>query len=101
MTVGIYKKIQSEDINSPISRHMLMSLILSEFIVTEKYKFTQLPIMNFDITYGELKKRNPEMAKNIDKPKELLLMSAGWLAREGHIILNKEGNDYKVSLRRQ
>lgn len=31
--------------------------------------------------------------------RDLLLMSVGWLAREGHVILKPEGNDYFVSLR--
>lgn len=29
-----------------------------------------------------------------------ILMSVGWLAREGHIILNKEKEDYKITLRK-
>ncbi|MFH0877913.1 MAG: winged helix-turn-helix domain-containing protein [Candidatus Omnitrophota bacterium] len=42
-----------------------------------------------------------QMVKNIDKPRELLLMSVGWLAREGHVVLIKtEGNDYRISLRK-
>lgn len=42
-----------------------------------------------------------QLASNIDRPKDLLLMSLGWLAREGHVILHQAGNDYKISLRRQ
>ncbi len=41
-----------------------------------------------------------QLASGIDRPKEFLFMSLGWLAREGHIILNKEGDNYKISLRR-
>ena len=41
-----------------------------------------------------------QLSSGIDRPKELLFMSLGWLAREGHIILNKEGDNYKISLRR-
>lgn len=41
-----------------------------------------------------------KLASDIDKPKEALLMSLGWLAREGHVIVDKEGSDYKISLRR-
>lgn len=40
------------------------------------------------------------LTKGIDRPKDLVLMSSGWLAREGHVILNKEGADYKISLRK-
>ena len=36
----------------------------------------------------------------IGRPKELALMSLGWLAREGHVIVRQEGKDYHVALRR-
>ena len=36
----------------------------------------------------------------IDRPKELALMSLGWLAREGHVVVRQEGPDLRVSLRR-
>lgn len=42
-----------------------------------------------------------QLVANIDRPKDLLLMSLGWLAREGHVILHQEGSDYRISLRRQ
>jgi hypothetical protein len=41
-----------------------------------------------------------EIVKGIDKPRDLVLMSLGWLAREGHVILQQIDGDYKVSLRR-
>ena len=41
-----------------------------------------------------------EMAKHIDKSRELLLMSLGWLAREGHVVLIKDEGDYGISLRK-
>jgi len=41
-----------------------------------------------------------DLTKGIDRPKDTILMSLGWLAREGHIILRQEDDDYKVSLRR-
>lgn len=40
-----------------------------------------------------------EMVKDIDKNRDSILMSIGWLAREGHIVLEGEGPDYKVNLR--
>jgi hypothetical protein len=40
------------------------------------------------------------LVKGIDKPRENVLMSLGWLAREGHVILQKTNGDYKVSLRK-
>ena len=46
-----------------------------------------------DVTFTQL-------AQAIDMPKDLIFMSLGWLAREGHIILNKEADNYKISLRR-
>ena len=41
-----------------------------------------------------------QLAADMGWPKDLLLMSLGWLAREGHVVLNQEAADYKISLRR-
>ena len=41
------------------------------------------------------------MASGIERPKELALMSLGWLSREGHVIVQREGTDFSVSLRRE
>ena len=41
------------------------------------------------------------IAEKIDKPKDLILMSVGWLAREGHLILEGESPDFKVKLRKR
>lgn len=35
---------------------------------------------------------------DIEKPKDLVLMSLGWLAREGHVILEGK-DDYIIMLR--
>ncbi len=40
------------------------------------------------------------LASGIEQPKELALMSLGWLAREGHVIVRQDGNDFIVCLRR-
>ena len=40
-----------------------------------------------------------ELYSALDHPKDLVLMSVGWLAREGHVILEKIEEDFKVSLR--
>jgi len=40
------------------------------------------------------------VVKGIDRPKELALMSLGWLAREGHAVVRQEGNDLRVALRK-
>lgn len=39
------------------------------------------------------------LAKGIDKPRDIVLMSLGWLAREGHVVVVQSAGDYKVSLR--
>jgi len=41
-----------------------------------------------------------ELIKGIDKSRDNVLMSLGWLAREGHVILQQVEGDYKVSLRK-
>ena len=40
-----------------------------------------------------------DIVKGIDKDRNVALMSLGWLAREGHVILESTGRDYKVTLR--
>ncbi len=40
-----------------------------------------------------------EIADKLKESRELVFMSMGWLAREGHVVLKKENGDYKVSLR--
>ncbi len=40
-----------------------------------------------------------QLTQGVDKPRDMVLMSLSWLAREGHVILEKEGNDYSVELR--
>jgi len=41
-----------------------------------------------------------ELVKGIDKPRDNVLMSLGWLAREGHVILQQVEGDYRISLRK-
>ena len=41
-----------------------------------------------------------QLVAGIRQPRDLSLMSVGWLAREGHVIVRTEGNDYRVSLRK-
>jgi len=40
------------------------------------------------------------LVKGIDKPRDNVLMSLGWLSREGHVILQQVEGDYKISLRK-
>lgn len=42
-----------------------------------------------------------DLVRGIDKPRDNVLMSLGWLAREGHVVLQKvKEGEYKVSLRK-
>ena len=41
-----------------------------------------------------------QLVEGIDKPRDNVVMSLGWLAREGHAILQKVNGDYKISLRK-
>lgn len=41
-----------------------------------------------------------QVAAGLDRPKELILMSLGWLAREGHVVVRQGGNELFVVLRR-
>jgi hypothetical protein len=40
------------------------------------------------------------VVRGIERPKELALMSLGWLAREGYVIVRQEGKEFHVELRR-
>jgi len=42
-----------------------------------------------------------EMTDSIEKPRDTILMSLGWLAREGHVILKDSDGDFKVLLRKE
>ena len=41
-----------------------------------------------------------EIVRSSERPRELALMSLGWLAREGHVIVRQEGQEMTVTLRR-
>ena len=41
-----------------------------------------------------------KLQTGIKQPRDLVLMSIGWLAREGHVIVREEGKDFRVSLRK-
>jgi len=41
-----------------------------------------------------------ELVRGIDKPRDNVLMSLGWLAREGHVIVQEIHSEYRVSLRK-
>jgi hypothetical protein len=41
-----------------------------------------------------------DLVKGIDKSPDMVLMSLGWLAREGHVVVQKTQDTYKISLRK-
>ncbi|MBI4340654.1 MAG: winged helix-turn-helix domain-containing protein [Candidatus Omnitrophica bacterium] len=41
-----------------------------------------------------------QVTRGIERQKELALMSLGWLAREGHVVVQQDGQDFRVELRR-
>jgi len=41
------------------------------------------------------------MVSQTGKPREILLMGLGWLAREGHVILKENEGDYIGTLRKK
>jgi len=42
-----------------------------------------------------------EIYNRLSHQKDHILMSIGWLAREGHITLEKAGEDFQISLRKK
>lgn len=42
-----------------------------------------------------------ELYRTLERPREIVLMSLGWLCREGHVQLVQQGEEYHVSLKRQ
>ena len=42
-----------------------------------------------------------DLCRDIGKPRDLFLMSLGWLAREGYIILQSDGTGYRATLHRK
>ncbi len=41
------------------------------------------------------------LVQGIDKPRDLVLMSLGWLAREGHVLVRLDGSEFKATLRQR
>ena len=41
-----------------------------------------------------------EMMPKINKPRDMILMSLGWLVREGHVAVEGE-EDYRITLRKK
>lgn len=49
---------------------------------------------------GHGESRFSNVVSGIERPRELALMSLGWLAREGHAVVRQDGQDMVVTLRR-
>ncbi|MCK4810248.1 MAG: winged helix-turn-helix domain-containing protein [Candidatus Omnitrophica bacterium] len=65
---------------------------------------TEIGIVAGEIWHFLDKKEDVELRDlfaGIDKPKELILMSLGWLAREGHVIINNKKGNFRVKLREE
>jgi hypothetical protein len=41
-----------------------------------------------------------KVEKNLSEDRDLVCMSVGWLAREGHIVMKKKGSGYILYLRK-
>ena len=42
-----------------------------------------------------------ELTKELKRPRDLVMMSLGWLAREGHVTLVTSESDYSATLNRE
>ena len=54
-------------------------------------------IWNFLDTHGTVSLE--ELARGIERPQEWVLMSLGWLAREGHVLVDCKDDVYTIRLR--
>ncbi len=64
---------------------------------------TEIGIVAGDIWHFLDEKGEVDLAtliKSIDKPRDNVLMSLGWLAREGHVVMQKTNGDYTITLRK-
>jgi hypothetical protein len=41
-----------------------------------------------------------QIVQRLGRPRDLVLMSLGWLAREGHVVVRQEGQDFQAELRK-
>jgi len=41
-----------------------------------------------------------QLTQGIDHSQDLVLMSLGWLAREGHVVVDSLDGEYEISLRK-
>jgi len=65
---------------------------------------TEIGIMAGDIWHyldNHGKSSLNDLVREIGKERDLALMSVGWLAREGYVIVEGSSPNYSVSLRKQ
>ncbi|MDD4894422.1 MAG: winged helix-turn-helix domain-containing protein [Candidatus Omnitrophica bacterium] len=55
-------------------------------------------IWHFLDEHGEVKLSR--LVEGIDRPRDITLMSLGWLSREGHVVLQQFADDYTISLKK-
>ncbi|OGX41153.1 MAG: hypothetical protein A3C53_06315 [Omnitrophica WOR_2 bacterium RIFCSPHIGHO2_02_FULL_68_15] len=41
-----------------------------------------------------------EVVAALQRPRDIALMSLGWLSREGHVVVRQDGQEFRVALRR-
>jgi hypothetical protein len=46
------------------------------------------------------KSKLTDICQSIDRMRDIALMSVGWLAREGHVLVEKENDNYWITLRK-
>ncbi len=42
-----------------------------------------------------------EITKAIKRDRDIVLLSLGWLGREGHVLIKKEGNEYRITFQKK
>jgi hypothetical protein len=53
-----------------------------------------------EILYENKKIELPRLCSSLDYPRDIILMSLGWLVRQGYVILEKDEQTPKLSLRK-
>ncbi|MCM8820800.1 MAG: winged helix-turn-helix domain-containing protein [Candidatus Omnitrophica bacterium] len=42
-----------------------------------------------------------QIAQAIKRERDIVMLSLGWLGREGHILIAKEGDEYRITFRKR
>ncbi|MCM8829557.1 MAG: winged helix-turn-helix domain-containing protein [Candidatus Omnitrophica bacterium] len=42
-----------------------------------------------------------QIAQAIKRERDIVMLSLGWLGREGHILITKEGDEYRITFRKR